>query len=58
MTDRINELTGHFQDHPKDKHSKRGMMSIISKRKNLLAYLKKENYERYTSLIERLGLRK
>jgi len=58
LTERVNSLTEHFRSNPKDKHSKRGMMRVISQRKNLLGYLKGSDYARYTSLIEKLGLRK
>lgn len=58
LTERVNSLTEHFRSNPKDKHSKRGMMRVISQRKNLLGYLKGSDYNRYTSLIEKLGLRK
>ena len=58
LTSKIKKLTEHFAKFPKDKHSKRGMMTIISKRKSLLNYLKNESVDRYTSLITSLGLRK
>ncbi len=58
LTERINNLTGHFNSNAKDHHSKKGMMAIISRRKRLLAYLKGESYERYTALIGKLGIRK
>lgn len=58
LTDKIKYLTSHFGDHPKDKHSKRGMMAMISKRRKLLTYLKTESADRYLSLIDSLGLRK
>lgn len=57
-TKRINELTEHFKTHPKDFHSKRGMMRIINNRKKLLNYLKTESYDRYSTLIQKLGIRK
>ena len=55
---RIQELTEHLKENPKDHHSRRGMLKMIGKRRNLLAYLKDVDIERYRSLIERLGLRK
>ena len=58
LTARIEELTAHLKDHPKDNHSRRGMYKMIGKRRGLLDYLKKVDIERYRSLIERLGLRK
>ncbi len=58
LTARIQELTEHLKENPKDFHSRRGMLKMIGKRRNLLAYLKGIDIERYRSLIERLGLRK
>ena len=58
LTARIQELTDHLKDNPKDFHSRRGMMKMIGKRRGLLSYLKELDIERYRSLIERLGLRK
>ena len=58
LTARINELNEHFKNHPKDHHSRRGMLKMIGQRKGLLSYLKELDIERYRSLIERLGLRK
>ncbi|MBR1572717.1 MAG: 30S ribosomal protein S15 [Lachnospiraceae bacterium] len=58
LTARIQELTEHLKENPKDHHSRRGMLKMIGKRRNLLAYLKDTDIERYRSLIERLGLRK
>jgi len=58
LTARINEVTEHLKDHPKDHHSRRGLFKMVGQRRNLLAYLKKVDIERYRSLIERLGLRK
>lgn len=58
LTARINDLQGHFKDHPKDHHSKRGLLKLVGQRRNMLAYLKKIDIERYRSLIESLGLRK
>lgn len=58
LTRRINELTEHFKVHKHDFHSYRGLMKMVGRRKNLLAYLKDEDYDRYKTLIARLGLRK
>jgi small subunit ribosomal protein S15 len=58
LSARIQELTDHLKENPKDHHSRRGMLKMIGKRRGLLAYLKDLDIERYRSLIERLGLRK
>ncbi len=58
LTARINELTDHFKANPKDHHSRRGLLKMVGQRRNLLAYLKKKDIERYRTLISRLGLRK
>ncbi|MCH5281047.1 MAG: 30S ribosomal protein S15 [Lachnospiraceae bacterium] len=58
LTARIQELTEHLKEHPKDHHSRRGMLKMVGQRRGLLAYLKKTDIERYRALIERLGLRK
>jgi small subunit ribosomal protein S15 len=58
LTDRIKNLTTHFETNKEDKHSKHGMMKLISRRKALLSYLKNENIERYRSTLAALGLRK
>ena len=58
LTDRINTLTDHFKTHAKDNHSRRGLLMMVNKRRSLLSYLKKEDAQRYTDLIGRLGLRK
>jgi len=54
----IEELSSHFQTHPKDHHSRMGLLKMVNKRRKLLEYLKKTDSERYRALIERLGLRK
>jgi small subunit ribosomal protein S15 len=54
----IEELSSHFQTHPKDHHSRMGLLKMVNKRRTLLEYLKKTDSERYRALIERLGLRK
>ena len=58
QTERINMLTEHFKTHIKDFHSRRGLLRLVSQRRSLLDYLKRQNVEAYRSLIERLGLRK
>lgn len=58
LTARINELTGHFKEHKKDHHSRRGLLRMVSRRRKLLDYLKRTNLNGYRTLIERLGLRK
>lgn len=58
LTFRINKLGEHMEAHPKDFHSRRGLLAMVSKRRRLLDYLKKESFERYTALIKALGLRR
>lgn len=58
LTARINDLQEHFKAHPKDHHSRRGLLKMVGQRRNMLAYLKKVDIERYRTLIESLGLRK
>ena len=58
LTKRLEILSGHFQTHANDKHSRRGMMKLISRRKSLLGHLKKEDMNRYRTVIGALGLRK
>lgn len=58
LTARINDLTGHFKEHVKDHHSRRGLLKMVSARRKMLDYLKRKNADTYRSLIERLGLRK
>lgn len=58
LTERIRELTEHLKAHPKDHHSRRGMLKLVGQRRGLLSYLKKKDLEGYRSLIEKLGLRK
>ncbi|MDD3288152.1 MAG: 30S ribosomal protein S15 [Alphaproteobacteria bacterium] len=58
LTQRINELTGHFAKHPKDHHSRRGLLMMVSNRRGLLSYLKTKDASRYEKLIAELGLRK
>lgn len=58
LSQRIEHLTGHFKVHVKDHHSRRGLLKLVGQRRRLLDYLRKNNYERYRSLIQRLGIRK
>ena len=58
LTERINNLTGHFRIHKKDKHSRRGLLKMVSRRRRLLDFLKRVDAERYADVIKRLGLRK
>ncbi|MBF7073009.1 30S ribosomal protein S15 [Glaciecola sp. MH2013] len=58
LTNNINKLQGHFKDHKKDHHSRRGLLRMVSQRRKLLDYLKGKNVERYQDLIKRLGLRR
>ena len=58
LTERISNLTGHFKSHVKDNHSRRGLLKMVSQRRTLLDYVKKNDEERYKSLIERLGIRR
>lgn len=58
LTEQIKELTGHLKKHPKDNHSRRGLLKMVSKRKKLLEYLKKEDEKRYNTIIKKLNLKK
>ena len=58
LTARIQELTEHLKENPKDHHSRRGMLKMVGQRRGLLAYLKKSDLEGYRALIEKLGIRK
>ena len=58
LTYRINELTDHVRTHIHDDHSRRGLLKMVGKRRNLLDYLAKKDINRYRALIARLGLRK
>ncbi|HCJ41934.1 30S ribosomal protein S15 [uncultured Ruminococcus sp.] len=58
LTRRITDLTEHLKVHKKDNHSRRGMYKMIGKRRNLLNYLKKNDIERYRTVIDKLGIRK
>ncbi|ACZ18951.1 30S ribosomal protein S15 [Thermanaerovibrio acidaminovorans] len=57
LTHRIRELTEHMREHPKDFHSRRGLLAMVGKRRKLLAYLKEKDFGRYKNLVQRLGLR-
>jgi small subunit ribosomal protein S15 len=57
LTARINDLRGHFDDHKKDHHSRRGLLKMVGRRRRLLEYMKKTDVEKYRSLIKDLGLR-
>jgi small subunit ribosomal protein S15 len=58
LTRRIRELTEHLRTHPKDHHSRRGLLRMVGRRRRLLAYLRREDIERYRALIAKLGLRR
>ena len=58
LTTRINELNAHLKIHAKDHHSRRGLMKMVGHRRNLLAYLQKNDIERYRAIVKKLGLRK
>ncbi|MFN3509399.1 MULTISPECIES: 30S ribosomal protein S15 [Rhizobium] len=58
LTERITNLTEHFKGHKKDNHSRRGLLTMVSTRRSLLDYVKKQDEARYTNLITRLGIRR
>ena len=58
LTERITNLTGHFKSHAKDNHSRRGLLKLVSQRRQLLDYVKRHDDARYRKLIERLGIRR
>ena len=58
LSERINNLTEHFKKHVKDNHSRRGLLKLVSQRRQLLDYLKRADEGRYKTLIERLGIRR
>lgn len=58
LTARIVQLTDHFKAHKQDHHSRRGLLKMVNRRRSLLDYLHKKDFERYKSLIEKLGLRR
>ena len=57
LTERIRELTEHLKENNNDHHSRRGLLKMVGQRRGLLDYLKKKDIERYTSIIEQLGIR-
>lgn len=58
LTERINELTEHLKVHKKDNHSRRGLLQMVGKRRNLLNYLAKKDIQRYRDIAQKLSLRK
>ena len=58
LTERINELTEHLKVHKKDNHSRRGLLQMVGKRRNLLNYLAKKDLNKYREVVEKLNLRK
>lgn len=58
LSERISYLTEHFKTHPKDHHSRRGLLQLVGQRRRLLDYLKGKDFQRYRGLIDKLGIRK
>jgi small subunit ribosomal protein S15 len=58
LSEEIDQLLSHLKKHPKDLHSKRGLLKMVSKRRKLLKYLKKESEKRYSTVIKKIGLKK
>lgn len=58
LTENIKNLTEHLRTHKKDHHSRRGLLKMVGRRRKLLSYLRKKDVKRYSSLIEKLGLRR
>jgi small subunit ribosomal protein S15 len=58
LTKRIEHLTAHFKTHAKDHNSRRGLLQLVGQRRRLLDYIQKGDYQRYRSMVERLGLRR
>lgn len=58
LTERINTLTDHFKQHKKDNHSRRGLLKMVSQRRQLLDYVKRKDEARYLKIIEKLGIRR
>ena len=58
LSERINNLTDHFKSHVKDNHSRRGLLKMVSQRRQLLDYLKRTDEKRYQTLIDKLGIRR
>lgn len=57
LTERINHLTEHLKQNPKDNHTRRGLLKLVGHRKNLLSYLEKKNIDEYRDLKKKLGIR-
>ena len=58
LTERINTLSGHFKAHKNDHHSRRGLLSLVGRRRRLLDYIKKKDVKKYEALLDKLSLRK
>ncbi len=58
LTERINQLSKHFEQHRKDHHSRQGLLKMVSTRRRLLAYLRKHDTKKYEEILSKLGLRK
>ena len=58
LSNRIDHLTGHLQEHKKDHHSRRGLLMMVGQRRRLLNYLQNKDIDRYRALVKRLGLRR
>ncbi len=58
LTERVNDLTEHLRTHPKDHHSRRGLLMMVGKRRRLLRYLERSDLERYRAVVSDLGLRR
>jgi small subunit ribosomal protein S15 len=58
ISEEIDKLVSHLKKHPKDNHSRRGLVGMVVKRKKLLAYLKKDNEKRYAGVVKKIGLKK
>ncbi len=58
LTDRITHLTGHLQTHPKDHHSRRGLLMLVGRRRRMLDYVRSIDVERYRKIVADLGLRR
>jgi small subunit ribosomal protein S15 len=58
LTDRVNELTGHLKKHPKDNHTRYGLLKLVGKRRSLLDYLKDTAIDEYRAIIDKLNIRK
>ena len=58
LTERVNQLSTHFETHKKDHHSRRGLLRLVSQRRRLLDYLRGTSPDRYQALIQKLGLRR